>query len=114
MCSTGLNALRAIVVHSCRSLIGLCQEVAINSDQRHRERHGGDANAESFRYVRVTMGPTAEHDKDATISLALADLDRALRPQRYRPLSSRDPNVNAKGGAIESFLTCSGYRSSAL
>jgi hypothetical protein len=103
MCSTGLNALRAIVVHSCRSLIGLCQEVAINSDQRHRERHGGDANAEPFRYVRITMGPTAEHDKDATISLALADLNRALRPKRYRPLSFRGPNVNAKGALLNRF-----------
>jgi hypothetical protein len=103
MCSTGLNAIRAIVVHSCRSQIGLCQEVTINYDQRHRERHGGDANAESFRYVRITMGPTAEHDKDATISLALADLNRALRLQRYRPLSFRGPNVNAKGALLNRF-----------
>jgi hypothetical protein len=57
----------------------------------------------SFRYVRVTMGPTAEHDKDATISLALADLNRALRPQRYRPLSFRGPNVNAKGALLNRF-----------
>jgi hypothetical protein len=42
--------------------------------------------------------------KDATISLALADLNRAARPQRHRPLSFRGPNANAKGGAIESFL----------
>jgi hypothetical protein len=69
MCSTGLNALRAIVVHSCRSQIGLCQEVAINSDQRYRERHGGDANAESFRYVRVTLGPTAERDNGSPFGL---------------------------------------------
>lgn len=62
MCSTGLHALRAIVVLSRRSQICVCQEVASNSDLFRRRGYphrgsgiasvmGSDANAESFRYV---------------------------------------------------------------